>query len=343
MASASTKSAAFNVNAFVPDGILGSKAFDGVNLNAADSSVLDLRALGLGAKFTVGQVKQAISARQAGHGAAGEERRSRAEDPRRRARRRLHRPARRALRPARRERGDGAGERLVADGEVDRIARQPRRRGLPGRSQQQDRAAAGERDAPRCAQRRPAPRQAAAARLRSPRGARSSRQLRPRAVAGISLGSVRVADARKFSTTGVFAALPVNAISSAGGATQTAFKLDDGFEFSGSQAASASALVSITLPPALRTRDVLSRFAVATRGTQSLWKDAYATSRVVVKPVDFGVADGGIDHLAAHRSRSHAAGAARLDRLGREHRRQRRQRVRLRAPDERRAVARRAS
>jgi hypothetical protein len=288
MASASTRSAAFNVNAFVPDGILGSKAFDGVNLNAADSSVLDLRAVGLGAKFTVGQVRQAISAGKQAQALL----------------------AKSGVPELKIRVGTHAG--VFTDLHVERFGQLAASVATVQASDWSLMAKSIESLGSRGvegflveANTKTAQLQVSAMRLDARSGGlhldkpqlrvfdRARRVVKPtaaaRAVAGISLGSVRIADARKFSTTGVFAALPVNAISS-GGAAQTAFKLDDGFEFTGAPAAPASALVSITLPPALRTRDVLSRFAVATRGTQSLWKDAYAASRVVVKPVDFGVA-----------------------------------------------------
>ena len=52
----------------------------------------------------------------------------------------------------------------------------------------------------------------------------------------------------------------------------------------------APGTVTLTMPPAIRNRATLNRFAIATRGTQALWRDSFEASRVEVKPVDFGVA-----------------------------------------------------
>ena len=288
MANASAKSAAFDVNAFTPDGILGTKAFDGVKLSGADATVLDLQAAGLGRKFSVGQVRQVLTGTEQV--------------------RALY--AKSGVPELKIRVGEHAG--VFTDLHVERFgllaASSPTVTASDWAVMAKAIEALGSRGVEGFlveSNAKTAQLQLSAMRLDARSGGltldkpvlrvfgASRRALKPtaaaRALAGLSLGSVRIADARKFSTTGVFAALPVNAISSSGAAAQPAFRLDDRFEFGGTAAASGP-LVSITLPPALRQRDVLNRFAVATRGTQALWRDAYAASRVVVKPVDFGVA-----------------------------------------------------
>jgi len=49
--------------------------------------------------------------------------------------------------------------------------------------------------------------------------------------------------------------------------------------------AAPASSVTLTLPPATRTREVLNRFAIATRGTQALWRDGFEISHVDVRPV----------------------------------------------------------
>ena len=62
MAKASKKPAAFSVNAFMPDGIIDTKIFDGVDLEAPRPPSSTSRSIGLsGGRFTVGDVTQAIS------------------------------------------------------------------------------------------------------------------------------------------------------------------------------------------------------------------------------------------------------------------------------------------
>jgi hypothetical protein len=289
MANASAKSAAFDVNAFTPDGILGTKAFDGVKLTGADASVLDLQATGLGRKFTVGQVRQVLAGTKQVTA--------------------LY--ARSGVPELKIRAGEHAG--VFTDLHVERFgmlaASAPAIQAADWAVMAKSIEALGSRGVEGFlveSNATTAQLQLSAMRLDARSGGlrldkpllrvfdKARRPVKPaaaaRAVAGISLGTVRIADARKFSTTGVFAALPVNAISSGGAAALPAFTLDNRFEFTGTQGAASAAVVSITLPPALRQRDVLNRFAVATRGTQSLWRDAYVASRVVVKPVDFGVA-----------------------------------------------------
>ena len=62
MAKATKKAPAFSVNAFTPDGILGTKLFNGLDLRGPSTSPLDLSTIGLtGAKYTVGDVTQALA------------------------------------------------------------------------------------------------------------------------------------------------------------------------------------------------------------------------------------------------------------------------------------------
>ncbi len=109
--------------------------------------------------------------------------------------------------------------------------------------------------------------------------------------AGAALGSLTVSDARKFDNVSLFASLPPNAMDLQGGNSGARFELSAGLELTRiGDAPQAGNVVSITLPPALRNRDVLKRFADATRGTQALWRDGFHSSRVAVQVVDFPLA-----------------------------------------------------
>ncbi|PTR10556.1 hypothetical protein C8R32_10183 [Nitrosospira sp. Nsp5] len=287
MAQASKKPAAFSVNAFLPDGILSTKAFDTVNLGGAPGRELDLSASGLGRRFTVDQVKQITAA--AGQSA---DLLKRSGVPELKIR---------------------TGQGVFTDLHVERFgllaASAPTvqstdwivvsnsiqalgGRGVEGiliearRESGRLQFSTVSLDARSGGVRLDKPVMRAFDRLR--REIRTPDAGLP--LAGIKLGNVRMADIRKFDTAGVFAALPVNALVSSPGAALLNFALNENFEFAGRPAAGrVLPTVSLTMPTVLRDRDVLQRYAVATRGTQNAWRDAYAVSRVVVKPVDFGM------------------------------------------------------
>lgn len=294
MASASTRSAAFQVNAFVPDGILSTKAFDKVDLGGEDVRTLDLSAAGLGTKFTVGQVRQLLMAANNSVTALQQ-----GGVPELKIRVGQHLGVFTDLHVQRfgqlvsamptvkstdwsviaqtmESLGKRGVEGVLVEASRERATLQFSTMRLDARSGglKLDRALFRQLDASR-------------REIVPPAG----RAAQSRALTGVSLGSVRLADARKFSTAGVFAALPVNAVQSAvAGTASTSFSVNDSFELVASHAGAAlSPVATLTMPPALRTREILNRYAVATRGTQQLWRDAYAASRVDVQPVDFSL------------------------------------------------------
>lgn len=294
MAAASSRSPAFQVNAFVPDGILSTKAFDNLDLLGDESRKLDLSASGLGSQFTVGRVRQLL-------GAARESAAVLAQGgvPELKIRVGQHLGVFTDLHVQRfgqlasamptvqstdwrvvahtvESLGKRGVEGVLVEASREQATLQFSTMRLDARSGglKLDRALFRQLDV---------------SRREMPQSARRAAQTR--ALTGVSLGSVRIADARKFSTAGVFAALPVNAVqSSATGAVISRFSVNDSFELVATQAGAAlPAVATLTLPPALRTREILNRYAVATRGTQQLWRDAYAVSHVDVQPVDFSL------------------------------------------------------
>ena len=286
MARASGKPAAFSVNAFVPDGILGTKAFDTVDLTGASGRQLDLSASGLGRQFTVGQVRQITAAARQGADLL-----KRSGVPELKIR---------------------SGQGVITDLHVERF-------GLLAASiptvqstdwivvskSIQTLSTGGVEGFLIEANRKSGSLQFSTVRLDARSGGlrldkpliqafdhlRAEVRARNAAVplAGIKLGNVRIADIRRFGTAGVFAALPVNALVSTPGAALPSFVLNEDFEFAGRVGGQVLPTVSLTVPPLLRDRDVLRRYAAATSGTQNAWRDAYAVSRVVVMAVDFGV------------------------------------------------------
>ncbi len=301
MASATSRSAAFKVNDFMPDGILGTHAFDGVDLQAADSTQLDLRARGLGTQFTVAQVRQLVNASSESTKAL-----TKNGVPGLKIRPAQHLGVFTDLHVQRFSQLASATPAIQASdwGVVAKTVESLGNRGVEGvlvEVQQQanqgaaalkfstmrldarsgglklDRALFRQLDSSRRDLKQTAPRAAQA-----------------RALAGVSLGTVRINDARTYSSAGVFAALPVNAVQSGAPVTGQAsanFSINESFDLVPSQAAALQPLVTtLTLPPALRSRDILNRYAVATRGSQALWLDAYQSSHVELQAVDFSVA-----------------------------------------------------
>ena len=300
MASASSRSAAFTVNDFMPDGIVGTKAFDGVDLQGADSTQLDLRARGLGTLFTVAQVRQLVSASSASTNALQKN-----GAPSLKIRPAQHLGVFTDLHVQRFSQLASATPAVQASdwGVVAKTVESLGRRGVEGvlieaRRDTIQGGAALQFSTMRLDARsgglkldRALFRQLDASRRDISQTAK--RVAEARALGGVSLGTVRIADARTYSAAGVFAALPVNAVQSGApvtGAVAAHFSVNESFDLVASQpAASLPTVTTLTLPPALRNRDILNRYAVATRGTQALWRDAYQSSHVQVQPVNFSV------------------------------------------------------
>ena len=289
MASATQRAAAFDVNAFVPDGILDTKAFDQVDLNGADTRALDLSAAGLGTQFTVGQVKQMKTAARESAAIL-----QKSGMPELKIRVGQHAGVFTDLHVERfgllatSDTSVQSTDWHVISSSIEALGA----RGVEGFLVEADRSKATlQFSTMRLDARSGSLRLDTALVRRLDAARRDVKAPAPRAVASVGLGTVRIADARKFDTAGVFAALPLNALASTAPAAGAApsFALSAGFEFIGNLPAAVSNTVSITLPPALRTRAVLNRFAAATRGTQAAWRDPYAAAHVDVVPVDFSV------------------------------------------------------
>lgn len=294
MATASTRSVAFTVNDFVPDGILSTKAFDKVNLNGDANRKLDLSASGLGKQFTVGMVRQMqIAARESTDALV----KNGAPELKIRVGQKLGvftdlHTQRFAQLVSTVPTVKSSDWRVVANA-VESLGA----RGVEGVLVEADARTAMLQFSSMRLDARSGALRLDRARFRTLDAARrtvaepASQRAQALAVAGASWGTVRIADARQFNTAGVFAALPINSLqSSAGGAAAAGFMVNDSFELVSTQPGPAQTKVAtLTLPPALRKRDILNRFAVATRGTQQLWLDAFEASHVVVKPVDFAL------------------------------------------------------
>ncbi|WP_394788311.1 hypothetical protein [Rhodoferax sp.] len=294
MAMATQRSTAFTVNAFIPDGILGSKAFDGLNLNGGDNQALDLSAAGLGKQFTIGQVRQMLGAVRSSQAALKQ-----GGLPALKIRAGQHLGVFTDLHVQRfgqlastMPTVQSTDWSLVA-GTVESLGL----RGVEGvlieahRDQATLQFSTLRLDARSGGLKLDRVQFRALDKARRDMPVSAKKTAQARALSGVSLGSVRIADTRKFNTAGVFAALPVNAVQTTANAVLPKFSVNDSFEIVGSAVGSAQAPVAtLTLPPALRSREILNRYAVATRGTQQLWRDAYAVSHVDVQPVDFSLA-----------------------------------------------------
>ena len=337
MAAATTKTAAFDVNAFMPDGIVGTKLLDGVNLDAA---TLDLSRLNLGSKVSAALVRTML---KSGRTALGQ----------------LTKTGSPALHIK-----VGQSQGVFTDAHVERFgalaSAAPQIRGsdwgviagavealgkrgvegllieagtakntlqfstmrLDARNGQLRLDRALLRLDPTRTSVKPiaADTQRALATVTGVNvGANAgvSAGVNVGVNAGVNLGKVNLTDARQFNNATLFASLPVNALQTDPKVVPSTFALNAGFQFvqTGSAAVSniVSDIVTVTLPPATRKREVLIRFAVATRGTQALMRDGFAASLVDVRPVDFAVSAAAA--VVRIRSNPSATLAARLQSL----------------------------
>lgn len=297
MAQASKKSAAFAVNNFTPDGVVGTTMFEGVRLGADANAPIDLSGIGLSGKFTVGQVKQAID----GAKLAKDTLTSKGVPELK-------------VRDAQRlgvftdMHADRFGTLLSSSptvkssdwGKLGAQLELQGRRGVEGFLVESTVASGllqvsamrldarnGQFQVDRVtaqfdAARRALPLQAARA---TPR----TRAIAARA--GLKVGTVSVDSARDFKAGGLVTALPPNSLVSTPGAAAPDLRLNESLEFEGRRPASEiPPVVSVTFPPTIREREVLNRFTTATRGVQTTWRDAFADKRVEVQVVDFPLA-----------------------------------------------------
>jgi len=297
MAKATTKAQAFNVNAFMPDGIVGTKMFDGVDLGGAATSRIDLGAIGLpGANYTVGQVKQTLASGTV-------------------ARRTL---ASKGVPELKIRVGQHLG--VFTDIHVGRfgslVSHAPAIKASDWSTVASQVESLGQRGIEGFlveSTTQTAQLQVSAMRLDArsggftidhvvsrfnatrkalPLAGKGRDALESAALAGTRIGKVNLGTSRDFNAGGLIASLPPNSVVSAGGgAAMPDFQLDANFEFAQPDIGTRpQPVVSVTLPPAIRKREVLNRFAVATRGVQASWSDAFADRRVQVQTIDFPIA-----------------------------------------------------
>jgi hypothetical protein len=289
MALASTKATAFSVNAFMPDGIVGTRIFDKVNLAGAPTAPLDLSSIGLaGAQFTIADVRQAMTSAQAAQRTLAT---SGVPDL--------------TVRP-------GADVSVFTDLQVDRFGvlaasspsvrtsdwtavsshfdthGKPNVEGLLVEANTttgalQVHAMRLDRRSGRLTMDQVVARLDA---MRKPISLAGPRAPEISALTGTKLGRVDVSAGGKLNTGGLAATLPANALNTARPPTET-LTLNPSLEFEGVARPPSPDVVTITVPPTLRTRDVLKRFDTATRGLQPTWGDAFAARRVEVQVIDF--------------------------------------------------------
>lgn len=291
MAAASSKPAAFAVNAFIPDGILGTRLFDGVGLAGDAGRSVDLRDRGLSKPATLGQIKgvlEATTVAQRSFASTG-----------------VPVPAIRVgqskgiFTDSHMQRfgellSASAGTRSADLGVLTTQIEALGRRGVEGflveaqRGGAQLQISAMQLDGRNGVLRLDKP----LLRFNAQRQAVRATRTEVSRAAGILLGQVQLSNVRQFDNVALFSNLPPNAIDLQAGALPGSFVLSPGLEFGHvGQVPAPRDVASITLPPALRQRAVLNRFSAATRGIQAQWREPFDTMRVAVKTVDFGVSE----------------------------------------------------
>jgi hypothetical protein len=293
MAAATTKASAFAVNEFMPDGIIGTKIFDKVDIGGSATTPLDLASIGLGGpRFTVGDVTKALGAAQVAQrtlATSGVPELTVREGQQRGVFTDLHVDRFGTL--------ASSAENVKASdwGIVSSYIESLGRRGIEGflvestlrtgvlrvLAMRLD-ARSGRFTVDNVVQQFNERRQ-----LIGRTGTRADALPK---VAGLRVGAIATGPARKFPPGGLFAALPANALSTSPNVPARTFTLNPRFEFDHDTLPIDPEIVTVTIPPTIRTRDSLRRFATATRGVQATWADAFAAKRVEVKLIDFPLA-----------------------------------------------------
>jgi hypothetical protein len=290
MAAATHKPAAFAVNAFLADGIVGSKLFDGVALPGADDARVELAAKGFRGVLTAGQVRGALAAAEkaqaivAGRGVAPPQVRA---GTTKGVFTDLHTERFGAL---------AGSAQSLGPADLGLVAAQAEsfgRRGVEGflieaqKAGGQLQISALQIDARSGALRIDKP----LLRFTPERAALRPSRAGINALAGAALGSLTRLDAQKFDNLSLVASLPPNSVDLQGGNAAVQFSVSESLEITRlTQAPPDRNVVSITLPPAIRKRSVLKAFGDATRGIQQAWREPFETMRVAVRTVDFPLA-----------------------------------------------------
>jgi hypothetical protein len=307
MAKATKKPAAFSVNTFTPDGIVGTALFDKIKVEGGAATPIDLSAIGLrGRTFTVGDVKQAVaSARVAQRTLAksGVPDLMIREGQSKGVFTDMHAERFGMLASSSpvvkssdwgivASQVEALGERgiegFLIESNTGSSVLQVHAMRLDARSGQftVDRMTAqfnaARKAMPLAAAKRPT-------RASKARGAKA-RPSKAGGVAGTQVGRVDLGAAREFGAGGLFTALPPNSLVTTAGAPAQTFTLNSSFEFEHRPTTDVPPVVSITMPPAIRAREVLNRFSAATKGVQATWGDAFVARRVEVQVIDFPLA-----------------------------------------------------
>lgn len=292
MAQATQRGDAFVVNRYVPDGILGTRLLDGVDLSLDDRTPVDLEGLGFGRRFGAGELKGLLT--------QGEQ-----------ARKTFERRGAPALVPARDARGVIVDQHVSRFGELvsaapgvrlaDWVPVATRLDGLTREAQ----GALIEADiATGVLELRPLTLKAggeiaiderAVVRIGTvrqviPRAALAT----PRPLAGTAglVGRIQLPAGRlRPDPIGVVGSLPIDSISS-GRLGEVRLRLDPDFRIIGERppADRRPGVAGVAMPPPLVREDTLRRFEKATQQVQQLWADPLVGAKLEVQAVDFGVA-----------------------------------------------------
>jgi hypothetical protein len=290
MAAASRRPAAFAVNDFIADGLLGSKLFEGLDLPGADDAPVDLAARGFRGRISAGQVRGARAAAEQARAAVAAGRGVSA--PQIRAGQSkgvftdVHVERFGAL--AGSAQGLSAADLGLVAAQVEALGQ----RGVEGFLVEAQKAGGAlQFSALRVDARSGALRVAQPLLRLDGRRAASRPGARAGALAGLTLGSMPRVDAQRFDNLSLVANLPPNAVDLQGGNAAVKFKVGAGLEIDRlGEPPPERNVLSITLPPALRQRAVLKAYATAVRGVQQAWREPFAAMRVAVQVVDFPLA-----------------------------------------------------
>ncbi|MGA7178841.1 MAG: hypothetical protein WBX11_04535 [Thiobacillaceae bacterium] len=275
-ANATKQVMAIDPNRFVPDGIMGSRSFDGIPLPADLNTLVDLQPYtGLPGSIAAGDIaklqQMAASARQQAA----------------RAKRKLplmgdiwHQGIvtdTHLLRIAQLQRVSGQALR----GNLTQLVKQASRGGAEGVLLTVEASGQVSAQALKIDGRNGALKTIGNALVLGTRGATRAVRMAPGAVAAVSPHALRL-----YGNDAVFNSLAPGVL---GGATPVQLNLTAPGQFA-PQGPPPQVAPSITLPPAIKSRDVLHRYSQAFKDYEQLWVDPLKEEHIVVQPVDFAIA-----------------------------------------------------
>lgn len=279
LSNASKNTARLDINAFVPDGLLGSRGLERLDLPAADEARVDLSPLGWSGSLTAGVIRSQIKTNHLlqQNFATGKRVQLHPKDVRRGG-------VLTDMHLQRLAQFSSAAAVTPSMNTLTEAMRERSTRGVEGLLLRQSASGVTRVDSLRIDNR------GGLLQLDAVRGQARMLARIPALVSTSALARVAVGDARKLGAQAVFASLPLNTLDTA---RKTPINLQASADFrfgEGAAARTGSCEVSITLPPPYKSRAVVSRYAAAYKNIAAEWVSPAQRAGVGIAALDLPLA-----------------------------------------------------